>query len=164
MLISLFKKLFLFSLYLSIYASAYATDTVNYTFPTVNIIGEKATAIDYIPGTVNIVNKSTINLSRSINGTQVFETIPGLNIVDEEGVGLRMNLSIRGLDPDRSRSILVLEDGMPTAIAPYGEPEMYYTPLMDRMSTVEILKGSGSIIYGPQTIGGVINFITNDPK
>lgn len=167
MIVSLFKKLFFFflylSLYLSIFAKAYAGDTVNYIFPTVNIIGDKSTAIDYVPGTVNIVNKSTIDLSRSINGTQVFETIPGLNVVDEEGVGLRMNLSIRGLDPDRSRSILVLEDGMPTALAPYGEPEMYYTPLMDRMSTVEILKGSGSIIYGPQTIGGVVNFITNDP-
>ena len=39
-------------------------------------------------------------------------------MVDEEGIGLRMNLSIRGLDPDRSRSILVLEDGMPAALAP----------------------------------------------
>lgn len=163
MIVSFYKTLFLFSLYLSIYATAYAADTANYTFPTVNIIGNKSTAMDHIPGTVNFINKSTIDLSRSINGTQVFETIPGLNIVDEEGVGLRMNLSIRGLDPDRSRSILVLEDGMPTALAPYGEPEMYYTPLMDRMSTVEILKGSGSIIYGPQTIGGVVNFITNDP-
>jgi outer membrane receptor for Fe3+-dicitrate len=40
---------------------------------------------------------------------------------------------------------------------------MYYTPSIDRMSSVEIVKGSGSILFGPQTIGGVINYITPDP-
>jgi len=139
-------------------------DTTKYVFPSVNILGNKSTAIDHTPGTVNIISKSMIEFTRGVNGSQVFETIPGLNVFDEEGVGLRLNLSIRGLDPDRSRSILILEDGMPIALAPYGEPESYYTPLMDRMSGVEIVKGSGSIVYGPQTIGGVINFLTNEPR
>jgi Fe(3+) dicitrate transport protein len=59
--------------------------------------------------------------------------------------------------------MLILEDGIPIALAPYGEPEMYYTPSIDRMKSIELLKGCGSIIYGPQTIGGVMNYITNDP-
>lgn len=144
-------------------SSVQAGDTTSYKFPGISVIGNKITSADIIPGTVNIVSKEIIQLSKGVNGTQALETVPGLNIVDEEGVGLRMNLSIRGLDPDRSRSVLVLEDGVPTALAPYGEPEMYYTPLMDRMSGVEIIKGSGSIGYGPQTIGGVVNFLTNEP-
>jgi Fe(3+) dicitrate transport protein len=57
----------------------------------------------------------------------------------------------------------MLEDGVPVALAPYGEPEMYYTPSIDRMSGLEILKGSGSILYGPQTFGGVINYQTANP-
>lgn len=65
-----------------------------------------------------------------------------MHLVDEEGAGLRMNLSIRGTDPDRSRSVLVLEDGIPVALAPYGEPELYYTPSMDRMSGVEVVKAA----------------------
>jgi Fe(3+) dicitrate transport protein len=40
---------------------------------------------------------------------------------------------------------------------------MYYSPPIDRMIGVEVLKGSGSIVYGPQTIGGVLNFITPEP-
>ena len=40
---------------------------------------------------------------------------------------------------------------------------LYYTPAIDRMSGVEILKGSGQILYGPQTIGGVVNYITANP-
>ena len=41
---------------------------------------------------------------------------------------------------------------------------MYYTPPIDRMSGIEIVKGSASILFGPQTIGGVINYITVDPR
>jgi Fe(3+) dicitrate transport protein len=40
---------------------------------------------------------------------------------------------------------------------------MYFTPSIDRMSGVEVLKGSGSILFGPQTVGGVINYLTADP-
>ena len=57
----------------------------------------------------------------------------------------------------------MLEDGIPVALAPYGEPEMYYSPAIDRMAGVEVVKGSGSILFGPQTFGGVINYLTPDP-
>lgn len=89
--------------------------------------------------------------------------MPGLNVVDEEGAGLRLNVGVRGLDPDRSRNVLMLEDGIPIALNPYGEPEMYFTPAIEKMSRIEVLKGSGQILFGPQTIGGVVNMITADP-
>jgi Fe(3+) dicitrate transport protein len=76
---------------------------------------------------------------------------------------MRANIGIRGLNPDRSSKVLVLEDGIPVALNPYGEPQLYYTPTIDRMKSIEILKGSGQILFGPQTIGGVINYITADP-
>ena len=103
-----------------------------------------------------------IRLLKPVNGNEVFRRVPGLNVVDEEGVGLRANIGIRGLDPDRSHSVLILEDDVPMALAPYGEPKLYYTPVMDRMAGVEVLKGSGQVQYGPQTIGGVINYLTAD--
>ncbi|MFW5967246.1 MAG: TonB-dependent receptor family protein, partial [Persicimonas sp.] len=80
-----------------------------------------------------------------------------------EGMGLRQNIGIRGLNPNRSRKVLMLEDGVPISLAPYGEPEMYYTPPVERMERIELVKGSGSILHGPQTIGGVINYITPNP-
>ena len=49
------------------------------------------------------------------------------------------------------------------ALAPYGEPELYYTPSIDRMAGVEVLKGSAQILFGPQTIGGVINYLSMNP-
>ncbi len=86
-----------------------------------------------------------------------------MNVISEDGMGLRLNISIRGLDPNRSRKVLVLEDGMPVSLNPYGSPELYYTPPIERMDRVEIVRGSGQILSGPQTIGGVINYITRDP-
>jgi Fe(3+) dicitrate transport protein len=144
------------------YAQTDSSD-MKYDFPQINIIGNKPALFNTIPGSANIINNSTLRISKAISGNEVFKKIPGLNVVDEEGVGLRANIGIRGLDPDRSRTVLMMEDGIPIALAPYGEPEMYYTPAIDRMSKIEILKGSGSILFGPQTIGGVINYITADP-
>jgi len=134
-----------------------------YNFSNISIISDKTITMSSIPGSVSLISREQISSANLISGNEILRTISGINIVDEEGAGLRMNLGMRGLDPDRSRTILVLEDGIPISLAPYGEPEMYYTPLIDRMNNIEVLKGSGSIVYGPQTIGGVLNFITKEP-
>jgi Fe(3+) dicitrate transport protein len=132
-------------------------------FPQVDVIGRKISLLNRLPGSANIITQASLKNNKPITGNEMFKKVTGLNVVDEEGVGLRANIGIRGLDPDRSRNVLMMEDGIPIALAPYGEPEMYYTPAIDRMKSVEVLKGSGSILYGPQTVGGVINYITNDP-
>jgi Fe(3+) dicitrate transport protein len=129
----------------------------------VYVVSSRDRLFNTIPGSVSYLDKSELVLLKPISGNEVFRRVSGLNVVDEEGAGLRANIGIRGLDPDRSRNVLMLEDGIPVALSPYGEPEMYYTPAMDRMSGVEVLKGSGQILYGPQTVGGVINYITADP-
>ena len=134
-----------------------------YDFPQVNVIGKKPSLLNTIPGSANLISITSLKNTKPISGNEIFKKVTGINVVDEEGAGLRANIGIRGLDPDRSRTVLMLEDGVPIALAPYGEPEMYYTPAIDRMNSIEILKGSGSILYGPQTIGGVINYITYDP-
>ncbi len=131
--------------------------------PQVLIISKKNTLLNHLPGSVGMIDQAAIRQTAPISGNEIFRRISGIHVVEEEGAGLRMNLGIRGLDPDRSRSVLVLEDGVPVALNPYGEPELYYTPIIDRMQGVEVLKGSGQILFGPQTIGGVVNFITKDP-
>lgn len=112
------------------------------------------------PGSVAKISALEIKRLAPLSGNEVFRRAIGVQLVDEDALGLRINLGIRGLDPDRSRSVMVMEDGIPVALNPYGEPEMYYTPSIDRMDGVEILKGSGQIAYGPQTVGGVVNYIT----
>jgi Fe(3+) dicitrate transport protein len=129
----------------------------------ITVGGSRIGLLRYLPGSVNVVDNKHQELRQLLSNTDAFRHVPGLHTADEDPAGLRTNIGIRGLDPDRSRSQLVLEDGVPVALGPYGEPELYYSPAIERMSGVEILKGNGQILYGPQTIGGVINYLTADP-
>lgn len=128
----------------------------------VEVVGSRADALARLPGSGAVVSALELHALQPLSANDALRTIPGVNVQQEEGVGLRANVGVRGLDPDRSRTLLVLEDGVPVALAPYGEPEMYYSPPIDRMNRVELVKGSGSILFGPQTIGGVLNYVTAD--
>jgi Fe(3+) dicitrate transport protein len=128
----------------------------------VEVVGSRSDALSRLPGSAAVIPAQELQAMQPLSANEALRTLPGVHVQDEEGVGLRANVGIRGLDPDRSRTLLVLEDGVPVALAPYGEPEMYYSPPIDRMNRVELVKGSGSILFGPQTIGGVLNYVTAD--
>ncbi|MBC8031368.1 MAG: TonB-dependent receptor [Pyrinomonadaceae bacterium] len=115
------------------------------------------------PGSVGLIDAQTLEHSRAFSSTEVLRKVAGINVRDEEGLGLRPNIGIRGLNPTRSTKVLLLEDGIPLTYAPYGDNASYYHPPIDRFESVEVLKGSGQILYGPQTIGGVVNYITPAP-
>jgi len=134
-----------------------------YQMPQVEIVERRNQLNSNTPGSISKIDEKTIQSINPMSANEVFRQVPGIHVVDEEGMGLRINIGIRGLDPDKSRNTLILEDGVPVALGPYGEPEMYYSPAIERMSGIEILKGSGSILHGPQTVGGVVNYITKDP-
>ncbi len=117
-----------------------------------------------IPGSMHLIFEKELAISKPLDANEVLRRSPGVTVREDSGpMAMRLNIGIRGLNPDRSRKVLMLEDGIPIALAPYGEPEMYYSPPIERMRRVEILKGSGQIVHGPQTVGGVVNFVTPDP-
>ncbi|MER3429341.1 MAG: Fe3+-dicitrate receptor [Pyrinomonas sp.] len=115
------------------------------------------------PGSVEIIDAKTLESARPFTFSDVLRRVAGVNVRDEEGFGLRPNIGIRGLNPTRSTKVLLLEDGIPFTYAPYGDNASYYHPPVDRFESLEVLKGSGQILYGPVTVGGVINYITPNP-
>ncbi|HXG28974.1 MAG TPA: TonB-dependent receptor [Nevskiales bacterium] len=116
-----------------------------------------------LPSSSTVIDAETLKSSRVFTTNEALRKAPGVNVRDEEGFGLRPNISIRGLNPTRSTKVLLLEDGIPLAYAPYGDNASYYHPPIDRFDRIEVLKGSAMNLYGPQTIGGVINYITPIP-
>ncbi len=94
------------------------------------------------------------------NFSKVAAKTPGVYVRDEDSFGNFLNISIRGVDGSRSNKVTLMEDGILTAPSPYTNPSAYYSPKVGRMAGVEILKGSSQVKYGPQTTGGVVNFLS----
>lgn len=106
------------------------------------------------------VNKKELQKFNYSDPNRVLMGKTGISIVEEEGFGLRPNIIIRGAASYRSSAINLMEDGILAAPAPYIAPAAYYFPTMGRMSGVEILKSSGQILYGPNTVGGSMNLVS----
>jgi Fe(3+) dicitrate transport protein len=129
------------------------------TLAEVIVIGSRQ-ALTRIPGSGRIIDQDQLVASRVFTINEALRKVPGVYARDEEGMGLRPNIGIRGLNPTRSSKVLLLEDGLPLAFAPYGDNATYYHPPVERFERIEVLKGAGQIEFGPHTVGGVINYIT----
>ena len=115
-----------------------------------------------IAGSFAKVTEEDLRRSRVLNVNDALRQVAGVFPRDEEGAGARPNIGIRGLNPVRSTKVLLLEDGIPLGFAPYGDNAAYYHPPIQRFTGVEVLKGAAQVRFGPQTIGGVVNYITPD--
>lgn len=157
---------------LSLRLPAAAIDEVKLTLkpdPTLTIyerimvIGDSDLA-DGIPGSAHFIGSK--ELDRQKQGLddihRILRQVPGLNIQEEEGYGLRPNIGMRGSGVNRSSKITLMEDGVLIAPAPYAAPAAYYFPTAGRMRAIEVRKGSSQIKYGPRTTGGVLNFISSE--
>lgn len=113
-----------------------------------------------IAGSTALVSETDLKRSRVFTVNDALRQVAGLFPRDEEGAGARPNIGIRGLNPVRSTKVLLLEDGVPLGYAPYGDNASYYHPPIERFTSLEVLKGAAQVRFGPQTIGGAINYIT----
>lgn len=116
--------------------------------------------VESIAGSLIVIDSAAIREMQPITVKDVLRRAPGIQIIDEDAFGLKLNISMRGLNARRSGRTLLLEDGVPIQPAPYADPSAHYYPPLSRVDRIELRKGSAQILYGPQSIGGVINFVT----
>lgn len=126
----------------------------------VTVKGILPSNLEAVPGSFTEISAKELQAKRPFSVQEALVNVPGINIVGENSFGLGLNIGMRGLDPRRTSRTLLMEDGVPLYLAPYGDPAAHFTTPMERVERIEVVKGSGQILYGPQTIGGMINFVT----
>ncbi|HDY85972.1 MAG TPA: TonB-dependent receptor, partial [Methylophaga sp.] len=116
--------------------------------------------LDAVPGSFSIIDEDYLEERRPISNIERMRTVPGLHVVPDGSMGFDTNIGIRGQNPRRSAKAMIMEDGIHLQLAPYADPVVHYTPPSSALSRIEIVKGAGQILYGPQTLGGAVNFVT----
>ena len=111
-------------------------------------------------GSVEVVGEAQLARFEFDDVHRLLQSVPGVYIREEDGFGLRPNIGLRGATTERSAKVALMEDGVLLAPAPYAAPAAYFFPLMSRMTQVEVFKGPSAIAYGPNTVGGAINFVS----
>jgi Fe(3+) dicitrate transport protein len=114
------------------------------------------------PGSATLIDDIALEAFEYTDIHRVLNAVPGVNLQEEDGYGLRPNIGLRGTSPERSKKITVMEDGILSGPAPYAAPAAYYFPNISRMSAVEVFKGPSAIQYGPASIGGAINLVSRE--
>ena len=111
-------------------------------------------------GSATLIDEVALAKFKFDDINRILYSVPGVNIREEDGYGLRPNIGFRGATPERSKKISIMEDGVLIGPAPYSAPAAYYFPIMSKMTSLEVLKGSSAIKYGPNTVAGALNMTT----
>lgn len=105
-----------------------------------------------------VIQMESIKADLSTNNTrQVFAKVPGVHVWENDGSGIQVGIATRGLNPNRSWEFNVRQNGYDVSSEIFGYPEAYYTPPMEAVQNIEVIRGASSLQYGPQ-FGGMLNF------
>lgn len=125
----------------------------------IDVIGSKEAA-ETLPGSGTYLDEEDLREQSYDDVNRTLRQVPGVYVREEDGYGLFPNISLRGVDHGRSAKVMILEDGVPQAPAPYSAPAAYYSPTVGRMRGLEVLKGSSQVRHGPHVTGGVVNYLS----
>ncbi len=116
------------------------------------------------PGARDVIRREEFERQGATTAREVLNRIPGVNAPENNGTGshdMALNFGIRGLNPRLATRSTVLMDGIPVPFAPYGQPQLSFAPIsMGNMDAVDVVRGGGAVRYGPQNVGGIVNFVT----
>ncbi|MGE5212915.1 MAG: TonB-dependent receptor family protein [Nitrospirota bacterium] len=93
---------------------------------------------------------------------EAMATTPGI-IVSEEPQSPIINFGYRGLNSQRSEFTQVLKDGVSIKNEQFGFPESHYTPILDAVERIEVIRAGAALQFGPQP-GGALNFVMKMPR
>lgn len=92
---------------------------------------------------------------------QAFASVAGINVWESDPAGLQLSIGARGLNPNRMINFTARQNGYDISADPLGYPESYYSPLLQAVDHIDVVRGAGALRYGSQ-FGGTINFVMKE--
>ncbi len=137
-----------------------------------DVADDERFAISHAPdvqvGMINVGKKTEVVRMASVIGNtavnnprQALIGIAGLNMFENDVTGVNMSIGGRGLNPNRNVHFVTRQNGYDISADPYGYPEAYYTPPLEGVSRIDVVRGAGALRFGSQ-FGGTINFVMAD--
>ena len=105
---------------------------------------------------VVVISELAANMAANTS-RQIYAKVAGLNIWESDGAGVQLGIGGRGLSPNRTSNFNTRQNGYDIAADALGYPESYYTPPVQALERIEIVRGAASLQYGTQ-FGGMLNF------
>ncbi|MFZ2996100.1 TonB-dependent receptor plug domain-containing protein [Sphingobium sp.] len=116
---------------------------------------------DEVGQAITVIDADTIAKRQSVDVIDLLATTPGVRFNRTGSTGSAAGISLRGAETTQT---LVLIDGVkvndPSGI---GDGYDFGHLLTGNIRRIEILRGSNSVVYGSQAIGGVVNIMTGTP-
>jgi len=141
--------------------------------PDITLVGRNTKAdIHFLPEivgtTIHAGKKNALIMMDNVQGNvvnntmrQVMAKVPGIQIWESDPSGIQICIAARGLSPNRSWEFNIRQNGYDISSDPFGYPEAYYTPQLNSVQRIQVVRGAASLQYGPQ-FGGLVNFILKD--
>ena len=110
---------------------------------------------------VTVITEDEIKTRQSNAVVDLLRTVPGVTFNRNGGLGTSTSVNIRGADSDQTVALI---DGVKlNDPSSPGSGFNFGNLLTGNISRIEVVRGSQSVLWGSQAIGGVVNIITREP-
>jgi iron complex outermembrane receptor protein len=116
-----------------------------------------------VPYNVSVITEEDIARSNAQNVADLLRTVPGVFVSDWTANRKSVTVDIRGFGETGPLNTLVLVDGRRVNQIDLSGTDWSQIPL-DQVERIEVIRGGGSVLYGDNAVGGVVNIITKKGK
>jgi iron complex outermembrane receptor protein len=119
--------------------------------------------VQKIPANVTVIDENAIKNSNAKNLPNLLRSSEGIVVRDILGNGKAAIVDLRGFGESAPSNTLVLVDGRRVNEIDLSGVDWTQIPI-DQVERIEIIRGTGTVLYGDNAVGGVINIITKTPS
>jgi outer membrane receptor protein involved in Fe transport len=116
-----------------------------------------------IPGRIATLEIQDIICTPALSTTHLLSGISGIHVFAESGIFSSSSISLRGIGGSSQSGTLVVLDGVPLNKTDGGSVNWNILD-KENIETIEIVKGPGSVLFGSNAMGGIINIISRKPS